>query len=89
MQIAFAQNILFQVLLKLIFLHLVLQASCFACYLGGISELTCLYFPMCCADGGWLLLALFYKRMHIGPLSLAVNGLLISCSVFDGTLMDV
>ena len=88
LQIAFSQNILFQILSKWIFLHLVFQASYFACYYCGIGELTCLSFPMCCADGGWLLVALFYKCMHIDPLSLAVNGLLISCSVFNGTLMD-
>ena len=88
LQIAFSQNILFQILSKWIFLHLVFQASYFACYYCGIGELTCLSFPMCCADGGWLLVALFYKCMHIDPLSLAVNGLLISCSVFNVTLMD-
>lgn len=88
MQIAFSQNILFQILSKWIFLHLLSQASSFACN-WGIGELTYLCFPVCCANGGWLLLALFYKCMHIGPFSLVVNGLLISCSEFNGTLMDV
>lgn len=69
-------------------MHLLSKASSFACN-WGIGELTDLCFPVCWADGGWLLLAPFYKRMHIGPLSLVVNGLLILCSEFGGTLTDV
>lgn len=62
LQIAFSQKILFQILSKWILSYLVFQAFYFACH-WAIGELTCLCFPVCCADGGWLLLALFYKHI--------------------------
>lgn len=48
-----------------------------------------LLFSGSCCDGDWVTCGVFLLNMLLGFLSLAPNGLIVKCFVFDETTIDI